>query len=114
MRNPWIDQKIVQIEQDVAEIQVDPDAYAGQVSGARTTVTEEVAFQERRLAVLTWALTVDRAAIQKRLYEVAAEIPAFSLVHLRSDMQSVRLEDYEPMCMIELLEDALQYHEDGV
>jgi hypothetical protein len=111
-RNPWIDQKIAQIEADIEAIVASGGEYLGRIGGGATDVSAEVEFQQRRIVLLGWAKTVKYDTVKRKLYDMADEVPNYSLLHLRSDMTKVRSEDIETLGMIELLEDALQHHED--
>jgi hypothetical protein len=111
-RNPWIEQKVAQIEADIVTIVATASEFVGRVGGGSSDVGREIEFQQRRIELLEWALDVKADTIKRRLYEMARSVPYYSLLHLRSDMVTVRSEDREALCMIELLEDALQHHED--
>ena len=111
-RNPWIEQKIAQIEADIETIVEAASEYVGRVGGGSSDVGGEVAFQQQRIDLLTWALSVKSDTVKRRLYKMARSVPYYSLLHLRSDMVTVQDEDREALCMIELLEDALQHFED--
>lgn len=112
-RNAWIEKKIAQIEDDIEVIGKKHEEYRGRIGGAAVPISEEIAFQQRRLDLLRWARAATREEVKRKIRALSIPVSQYSLINMRDHPDRIAKEDWEPTCHMELMEDALRFHRDS-